>query len=88
MSCYTSESSLTIDKNLQTMTLGLVSSGKAACGDIGPAVFINLTLHANGVVCDNVSVLANGFDYGDTAGVEFDFGDPGNIVTKSTIFCN
>lgn len=55
--CYDESTSVKINLNTYTLTLYLNPTNKSECYDIEPAAFVNLTLHANGYLCDNITLL-------------------------------
>lgn len=61
--CYDETSSLKLNRNTYTLQLGLNPTNKTECNAIEKAVFVNLTLHANGYICDNISLLLQDFSY-------------------------
>lgn len=55
--CYKEDTSLKLNLNTYTLTLGLTPTNKSECHAIEPGVFVNLTLHANKYICDNISLI-------------------------------
>lgn len=71
------------------LTLHLNPTNKTECAEIEPAVFVNLTLHANKYICDNITVLIQDFKYINTTTIEFNFYSKYlNIVNIKDVFCD
>ena len=87
--CYKDETELVVDKNLETLTLRLVRSGFEECNRLERGVLVNLTLHADGVLCDNITLLLSNFSYENTTEIVFRLGGGDrNLYQGNDPFCN
>lgn len=70
--------------------MNLVPANNTDCDLIEKGVHVNLTLLANNVFCDNISILIGDFSYGNTTQIVFDLSETesGNVINRDTLFCN
>lgn len=87
--CYDETTSIKLNLNTYTLTLGLKPTNKTECHAIEQSVFVNLTLHANDYICDNITLLLLNFSYINSTSIEFNFyKDSINIFNINDVFCN
>lgn len=87
--CYDETTNIKLNLNTYTLTLGLNPTNKTECHEIEQSVFVNLTLHANNYICDNITILLLNFSYLNTKSIEYNFyKDTKNIFNINDVFCN
>lgn len=87
--CYDKTTSVKLNLNTYTLTLGLGPTNKSECHAIESSVIVNLTLHANNYICDNLTLVLLNFSYINTTSITFDFyKDSINLFNINDIFCN
>lgn len=69
--------------------MNLVPTNKSECHNFSQGVFVNLTLHATGYICNNISILVNNFTYANTTEIVYDFyTGSNNVLDVASVFCN
>lgn len=61
--CYASSTEVLLDKNLELFLINLEPTKANECYALESGVYVNLTLRADGVICDNITLLLTNFEY-------------------------